>query len=77
MEMCENSIYSALQWKVIQLKRAFLWESLEPNLRPCSQNKNNINEIKISCLPIAKTISVDLETHQGEPPNTKQTETMV
>ena len=38
---------------VIEPKRAFLGKSLETNLRPCSRNKNSVNENKISYLPIA------------------------
>ena len=63
--MCGNGIYSTSYWKDIQPKRAFLWESLEPNLRPCSRNKNRISETKISSLPVAKTISIGLEIYQG------------
>ena len=73
MEMCEKGIYSTSHWKVIQLKRAFLGESLESKLRPCSQNKKSVNENKKSSVQIYKTVSIGLDIHQGEAPNTKQT----
>ena len=72
MEMCGNDMYSTSQWNVIQLERAILGEPIESKLRPCSGNKNSINENKISCLQITKTVSIGLNTHRGEGPNTKQ-----
>ena len=74
MEMCGNGVWSTSHWKVVQLKRAFWGESLEPNLRPCSRNKNSVNENKKSYPQIAKTLSVGLYIHQGEVQNTKQNE---
>ena len=72
MEMCGNGIYSTSHWQVIQLKRAFLGESLEPKLRPCSRNKNSLNENKKSYVQIDKTNSIGSGIHQEEVPNTKQ-----
>ena len=45
---------------------------MEPKLRPCSRNKNTINENKKSHLQIANTVWIGLDTHRGEAPNTKQ-----
>ena len=70
--MYGNSVYSTSHWKVIQPKREFPWESLEPDLRPCHRNKDSINENKKSYLPIAKTILIGLNIHRGEVQNTKQ-----
>ena len=72
MEICINGIYSTSHWKVIQLKRPFLGKSLEGNLRPCSQNKNSKNENKKSDVQIDKTVTIGLDIHQREVPNTKQ-----
>ena len=47
-------------------------EPLEPKLRPCSWNKNSVNENKKSYIQIDKTVSVGLDIHWGEAPNTKQ-----
>ena len=70
--MCGNGIYSTSHWKFNQPNRDFLGESLEPNLRSCSRNTNSLNENKKSYLPVAKTISVGLDIHQGEVPNTNK-----
>ena len=72
VEMYGIGIYSTSHWKVNQPKRAFLGESLEPNLRSCSWNTNSLNKNKKSYLLVAKTISVGLDIHQGEAPNTNQ-----
>ena len=77
MEMCGNGIFSTSQSKVIQHKRAFLGESPEPKLRPCSRNENSVNESKISYSQITKTLSVGLNIHQAETLNTKQNKVMV
>ena len=45
---------------------------MEPNLKSCSRNTNSLNESKKSYLPVAKTISVGLDIHQGEVPNTNK-----
>ena len=71
VEMYGIGIYSTSHWKVNQPKRAFLGESLEPNLRSCSWNTNSLNKKKILLL-VAKTISVGLDIHQGEALNTNQ-----
>ena len=70
--MCGNGIYSTSHWKVIQPKRAFLGEILEPKLRPCSWNKNSVNENKKLYLQIAKTVSISLDIYWGKALNTKQ-----
>ena len=75
--MCGNGIFSTSQWKVIQYKRAFLGESPEPKLRPCSRNENSVNENKISYRQITKTVSFGLNIHQAETLNTKQKKIMV
>ena len=64
MEMCGNGIFWTSHCKVIQQKRAFLGDSTEPKLRPCSRNETT------------KTVSVGLNIHRGEPLNTKQKKTM-
>ena len=69
--MCGNDIFWTSHWKVIQHKRAFLGESLEPKLKPCSRNKNSENENKISYCQITITLSIGLNIHPGETPNTK------
>ena len=71
--VCGNGIYSISHWEVIQLERAFLGEPLESILRPCSRNKNSINENKISYLQVAKAVSIGLNIDRGEAPNSKQT----
>ena len=75
--MCGNGIFSTSQWKVIQYKRAFLGESPEPKLRPCSRNENSVNENKISYRQITKTVSIGLNIHQADTLNTKQKKIMV
>ena len=75
--MCGNGIFSTSHYKVIQHKRAFLGESPEPKLRPCSRNENSENENKISHRQINKTVSIDLNIHRGETLNTKQKKIMV
>ena len=45
---------------------------MEPKLRPCSRNKNSVNENKRSYIQIDKTFSIGLDIHRGEAPNTKQ-----
>ena len=77
METCGNDIFSTSHYKVIQHKRAFLGESPEPKLRPCSRNENSENENKISHRQISKTVSIDLIIHRGETLNTKQKKIMV
>ena len=77
METCGNDIFSTSHYKVIQHKRAFLGESPEPKLRPCSRNENSKNENKISHRQISKTVSIDLNIHRGETLNTKQKKIMV
>ena len=77
MEMCGNGIFSTSHWKVIQHKRAFLGESPEPKLRPCSRNENSVNENKITYRQIPKTVSIGLNIRRGETPNTKQKKIMV
>ena len=67
-----NDIFSTSHYKVIQHKRAFLSESPELKLRPCSRNENSKNEKKISHRQISKTVSIDLNIHRGETLNTKQ-----
>ena len=64
--MCRNVAFSASHRKVIQFKRAFLGDSLEPKSKPCYQNNNSVNENKIFYLQIAKTASIDLGICQGE-----------
>ena len=71
MEKCGNEKFSTSHYKVIQNKRAFLGESPEPKVRPCSRNENSKNENKISHHQISKPVSVDLNIHRGEPLNTK------
>ena len=75
--MSGNGIFSTSHYKVIQYKRAFLEESPEPKLRPCSQNENSENKIKISHRQISKTVSINLNIHRGETLNTKQKKIMV
>ena len=75
--MCGNDIFSTSHYKVIQHKRAFLGESPEPKLRPCSRNENSENENKISHHQISKTVSIDLNIDRGETLNTKQKKIMV
>ena len=77
VEMCGNDIFSTSHYKVIQHKRAFLGESPELKLRPCSRNENSKNENKISHRQISKTVSIDLNIHRGETLNTKQKKIMV
>ena len=77
METCGNDIFSTSHYKVIQHERAFLGESPEPKLRPCSRNENSKNENKISHSSISKTVSIDLNVHRGETLNTKQKKIMV
>ena len=72
METCGNDIFSTSHYKVIQHKRAFLGESPEPKLRPCSRNENSKNENKISHRQISKTVLIDLNIHRGETLNMKQ-----
>ena len=72
-----NDIFSTCYYKVIQHKRAFLGESPEPKLRPCSLNENSKNENKISHRHISKTVSFDLNIHRGEALSTKQKKIMV
>ena len=72
--MCGNGIYSTSDPNIIQLKRALLGVSVEPKLRPYSQNKNSTNEDKKSLLKIANTVSISLDIHRGQAPNTKQKE---
>ena len=61
----------------MQYKRAFLGESPEPKLRPCSRNENSVNENKISYCQITKTVSIGLNIHQADTLNTKQKKIMV
>ena len=75
--MCGNGIFSTSHYKVIQHKRAFLGESPEPKLRPCSRNENSENENKISHHQISKTVSIDLNIDREETLNTKQKKIMV
>ena len=75
--MCGNGIYSTSHWKVVQLKRVFLGESLEPKLRPCSPNKNSVNENKKSYIQIDKTVLIDLHIHRREALNTTKKKNMV
>ena len=75
--MCGNGIFSTSEWKLIQHKRAFLWESPEPKFRSCSRNENSVNENKISYCQITKTVSFALNIHQAETLNTKQKKIMV
>ena len=77
MENCGNDIFSTSHYKVTQHKKAFLGESLEPKLRPCSRNENRENENKIYYHQINKTVSIDLNIHRGETLNTKQNKIMV
>ena len=70
--MCRDVAFSASHWKVIQFKRAFLGNSLEPKLKPCSQNNNSVNENKIFYFEIARTASIDLDICQGEAPKTNR-----
>ena len=77
MEMCGNGIFSTSHWKVIQHKRAFLGESPEPKLRPCSRNENSVNENNITYRQIPKTVSIGWNIRRGKTPNTKQTKIMV
>ena len=75
--MCGNSIFSTSHCKIVQHKRAFLGESPEPKLRPCSQNENSLNENKISYRQITKTVSFGLNIYRGETLNTKQKKIVV
>ena len=75
--MCGNGTFSASHYQVIQYKRAFLEESPEPKLRPCSGNENSENEKKMSHRQISKTVSIDLNISRGEILNTKQKKIMV
>ena len=75
--MCGNGIFSTSHWKLIQHKKAFLGESSEPKLRPCSRNENNIQESRISDCQITKTISIGLNNHRRQALNTKQKKSMV
>ena len=75
--MCGSGIFSTSHYKVIQHKRAFLWESPKPKLRPYSRNENSESENKISHRQISKTVSIDLNIHRGETLNTKQKKIMV
>ena len=77
VEMCGNGIFSTSECKLIQHKRAFLWESLEPKFRSCSRNENSVNENKISYCQITKTLSFPLNIHQTETLNTKQKKIMI
>ena len=77
METCGNDIFSTSHYKVIQQKRAFLGESPEPKLRPCSRNEKSKNRNKISHCQISKPVSIDLNIHRGETLNTKQKTIMV
>ena len=77
MEICGNGIFSTSQWKVIQHKRAFLGESPELKLRPCSRNENSVNENKIFYCQITKTVSIGLNIYQADTLNTKQKKVMV
>ena len=72
METCGNDIFSTSYYKVIQHKRAFLGESPEPKLRPCSRNEKSKNKKKISHCQISKPVSIDLNIHEGETLNTKK-----
>ena len=70
--MCGNDIFSTSHCKVFHHKRAFLGESPELKLRPCSRNENSVNENKISYRQITKTLSIALTIHRGDTLNTKQ-----
>ena len=74
--MCGNGIFSTSQWKVIQYKRAFLGESPEPKLRPCSRNENSVNESKIPYRKITETVSIGLNIHIAEKLNIRQKKIM-
>ena len=69
-------MFSTSHCKIVQHKRAFLGESPEPKLRPCSQNENSLNENKISYRQITKTVSFGLNIHQADALNTKQKKIM-
>ena len=58
----------------MRLERAVLRKPLESKLRPRSQNIKNVNENKISFLEIAKIVSIDLNVHPGEAPNSTKKE---
>ena len=75
--MCGNGIFSTSHCKVVHHKRAFLGESPEPKLRPCSRNENSVNENKKYYRQITKTVSIGLNIHRGETLNTKQKKIMV
>ena len=75
--MCGNGIFSTSHYKVNQHKRSFLGESPQSKLRPCSRNENSENENKIYDGQFSKTVSIDLNIHQGETLNTKQKKIMV
>ena len=76
-EMWGNGTFSTSHWKVIQHKRAFLRETPEPKLRPCSWNENSVNENNITYRQIPQTVPIGLNIRRGETPNTKQTKIMV
>ena len=44
----------------------------ETKITTIPRNKNSVNENKICYLQVPKTVSINLNIHRGEAPNTKQ-----